>query len=87
MQKYMVMQTVDVSLSYIYEGPDDLTTDEVLQKFRDEEGYRTCPVVDVEVLNWDRPWDSFKVTDEGFKPLTAEQIRKALDVLNDSINK
>jgi hypothetical protein len=86
MQKYMVMQTVDVSLSYIYEGPDDLTTDEVLQKFRDEDGYRTCPVVDIDVLDWDRPWDSFKVTIAP-KPLTAEQIRTALEILNDSINK
>lgn len=84
MAKYMVMQTVDVSLSYIYEGADDLTTDEVLQKFRDEDGYRTCPIVDIDVLNWARPWDSFKVTD-AHKPLTVEQIRSALEILDNSI--
>lgn len=33
MQKYMVMQTVDVSVSYIYEGEANLTSDEVRQSF------------------------------------------------------
>lgn len=80
MQKYMVMQTVEINLSYIYEGADDLTTDEVLQKFRDEGGYRTCPIVDIEVLDWERPWDAFKVTD-AHKPLTVDEIRSALEMI------
>ena len=78
--KYMVMQTVDVSVSYIYEGEANLTSDEVRQKFWDEGGYQTCPVVDVDMLDWEKPWDAFKY-DEPTKPLTPEQIRTALSNL------
>lgn len=80
MQKYMVMQTVDVSVSYIYEGEANLTSDEVRQKFWDEGGYQNCPVVDVEVLDWDKPWDAFRF-DEDYNILTAEQIRATLAIL------
>ena len=78
--KYMVMQTVDVSVSYIYEGEANLTSDEVRQKFWDEGGYQNCPVVDVEMLDWEKPWDAFKY-DETYTPLTPEQIRTALSTL------
>jgi hypothetical protein len=80
-KKVIVSQTVDINVSYLYEYEDngeEFDAFAVTRQFREENGYEKFPVVDIELLDWDLPWDANE-TDEFPKPLTEEAIRAVVE--------
>lgn len=74
-KKYIIQQTVEINVQYLYETEsEDPTFD-----FRDNGGYETSPILWIEPLSWDVPWDAVEAEDGGkYTPLTAEQVKEAL---------
>ena len=54
MTKYLIQQTIDINVQYIYETEDD----DPISAFRDNDGYATATIISIEPLSWDIPWDS-----------------------------
>lgn len=80
-KKYIIHQTVEINVQYLYECEDG---DNPTTSFSDEGAYSTAPIVEIELLDWDRPWDAVEVTEEeakDYKHFTADGVKEAIEGL------
>lgn len=81
MKKYIIHQTVEINVQYLYECEDD---EDPTTSFSDEGAYSTAPIVEIELLDWDRPWDAVEVSEEDakdYRHFTADGVKEAIEGL------
>lgn len=68
MKQFIVQQSIDVAMSYIIEAE---TLEDAIEM--GSEGYDRSKVTDIQVLDWDYPWDVSEA-EEPVKPVSAETL-------------
>ena len=68
MKQFIVQQTIEVAMSYLIEAE---TLEEAIEM--GNEGYDRSKVLDVQVLDWEHPWDVSEA-EEPCKPTSAETL-------------
>ena len=71
MKKYLVQQSIDVAVTYFVEAQSVEEAQEVI----DLGGYDRSRIVDIQVLDWDKPWD-ISEADYPVTPLSKDELTK-----------
>ena len=71
MKKYLVRQSIDVELCYFVEAHSVEEAQEVI----DLGGYDRSRIIDIQVLNWEKPWD-IEEADYPVTPLSKDELNK-----------
>ena len=68
MKQFIVQQSIEIAMSYVIEA-------ETLEEARDlgNETYDRSKVIDIQVLDWDYPWD-VEEAEAPVKPVSAETL-------------
>ena len=72
MKKFIVMQSIDVSMCYLLEA-EDLAQAEEMMKDRE---YDRTKIVGIDVLNWDKPWDVMECTNDSITTMSEEELKQ-----------
>ena len=75
MKQFIVQQSIEVAMSYVVEAA-------TLEEARDlgNEGYDRSKVIDIQVLDWDYPWDVSEA-ETPVKPVPEETLQYWSNVL------
>jgi len=71
MKKYLVHQSIDIAMCHIIEAE---SLEEAKEIARDG-AYERAKIADIQVLNWDSPWDVEEMTHD-VGPMSEEEINK-----------
>ena len=69
MKQFIVQQTIEVAMSYVIEAE---TLEDAVEM--GNEGYARSKVLDVQVLDWEHPWDVSEA-EEPCKPISEETLK------------
>lgn len=75
-RRYLVQQSVDINIEWVYET--ETTGERALESELRDAQFDPTKIIQIQVLDWDRPWDYSEVSDtQAF--LTDEQLQKWKD--------
>lgn len=69
MKQFIVQQSIEVAMSYIIEAE---TLEDAVEM--GNEGYSRSKVIDIQVLDWDSPWDVSE-TEAPAKPISEDTLK------------
>ena len=69
MKQFIVQQTIEIAMSYVVEAE---TLEDAVEM--GNEGYDRSKVIDIQVLDWDYPWDVSE-TEAPVKPYSEETLK------------
>lgn len=69
MKQFIVQQTIEVAMSYVIEAE---TLEDAVEM--GNEGYDRSKVLDVQVLDWEHPWD-VEEAEAPVKPISEETLK------------
>ena len=70
MKQFIVQQTIEIAMSYVIEAE---TLEDAIQMGRDE-SYDRSKVIDIQVLDWDYPWDVSEA-EEPVTPVSEDTLK------------
>jgi hypothetical protein len=72
MKQFIVQQSIDVAMCYVVEAE---SLEEAENMSRDGV-YHRSKIIDISVLNWDRPWEVMEAGKDVLHPMSEEELKQ-----------
>jgi hypothetical protein len=72
MKQFIVQQSIDVAMCYVVEAE---SLEEAEDMSRDG-FYHRSKIIDISVLNWDRPWEVMEAGEDVLQPMSEEELKQ-----------